>query len=636
MRAVLALFAIAACSHSDPAPTGGRPPLNGSSSLFPTYNDPLTALASFPARCGATGWCWSLPSPIGTPWDQAYASGSDLWVIANGGEALPNWILHWDGTSWAVAEQPDVGADYATNTPLGNNCVVSAGDASDLWFECDGGLVYEQQGALFTKRVELPFQAVLNGGDWLGPIWLAPDTDDVWVVAADELWHGNKSQPAAFTQVVSPGGEPTAIYGDAHDNFFVRTNNGLFRYDGTAFTQQAAPPLAWLGGFAMDDMWAGTDTSLVHYDGSAWNVVADMGTQSFRMGRGGTSTDVTFQSQDNNGLSTWHWDGATLTSTLQPAVEGGGVSGLEAYEGAQLLSGTNGAMWEQAPGSQLLEPILPQNPQLYNSVWADTDGSFWIAGVFTIFHVVDDVPIAQPLGESYNITSISGIHDAHGVQLLATGELGRVYMFDGSTWTTTILPGLNPTNQSLLTSWMNGALLLARDTGIVVGSGGLAWFWNKGQFTPIATNTTVSLQAAWSPDGNTVYVVGDGGTILQWSLAAPTAMTALTSPTTNGLISIAGAGGTIWLGGTGELWQGNFTTGFTNVAPQDDIFHSLFAVSATDVYAGGHVAVYHSTGSGFVDEQLPTSGSSVGYAIAISPLTHERIAATFNSLLRHP
>jgi hypothetical protein len=466
---------------------------------------------------------------------------------------------------------------------------------------------------------------------------VAPDTDDVWVVAADELWHGNKSSPGVFTQMVSPGGEPTGIYGDSHDNFFLRTDNGLFRYDGAKFAQESAPPVQWIDGFSMNDVWAGNSTSLMHYDGDAWGLVNDMGTETFRMGAGGTSSDITFLAQvPNQELSTWHWDGTTLTKTAQPAVESGAIGNLQAYRGAQVLPGNNGEMWEQQPGSQLLVPVLPQNPGLYNSVWPDTDGTFWIAGVSSIFHVVDDVPIAQPLGEAYNINSVSGIHDASGVQLLATGELGRAYTFDGSTWTTAILPGTNPTNQALMASWMNGACLLARDTGIVVGNDGLAFFWNQGQFTPIATNTTVNLQAAWSPDGNTVYVVGDGGAILQWSLAAPATMTALTSPTPNGLISIAGAGGTIWLGGTGELWQGNFTTGFTNVAPQDDIFHSLFAVSATDVYVGGHVSVYHSDGGAFTDELLPTSFSGVGFAVAVSPSTHERIAATFNALLRHP
>jgi hypothetical protein len=640
MRIVLGLAALAACSQQgmpsrmdEPGSGVGLAPISAT-----PYNDPLVALASFPPLCGATGWCWTNPAPMGNQWDQAYAAGNDLWVTGNGGAGIPNWVLHWDGTTWTEADQPVVEADYANTGPLGDRCLVSAGDTSDLWFECDTGLVYEQVGTSFTLRVALPVQAVEYGTDWLGPIWLAPDTDDVWVVAADELWHGNRSNPGTFTQVASPGGEPTNIYGDAHDDFVVHTDSGLFHYDGSAFATLTAPTLAWVDGFGMNDLWGASDTSLVHYDGNTWNVVNDMGTQSFRMGAGGTTSDVTFLSQPMNGqnMSTWHWDGTELTNTVQPAVVGGGVGALQAYRGTQLLPGNDGVMWEQPPGSQLLVPMLPGNPGMYNSIWPDSDGSFWIAGVFSIFHVIDDVPVAQPLGEAYNINSISGIHDAGGVQVLATGELGRAYTFDGSTWTTTVLPGTNPTNQALMASWMNGALLLARDTGIVVGDDGFAFFWNQGQFTPIATNTTVNLQAAWSPDGNTVYVVGDSGTILQWSLAQPTTMTALTSPTPNGLISIAGAGGTIWLGGTGELWQGNFTTGFTNVAPQDDIFKSLFAVSATDVYVGGDVAVYHSTGGAFLDEQLPATNGTTGYAVAVSPATNERLAAASNALLRHP
>src|ERR1700733_11426729 len=114
MRIAVGLFTVAACTQqSMPSRTGETGSSGGLAPISATpYNDPLVALASFPPLCGGTGWCWTNPAPMGNQWDQAYAAGNDLWVTGNGGGAMSNWILHWDGTPQRGAAQPVIHPEY--------------------------------------------------------------------------------------------------------------------------------------------------------------------------------------------------------------------------------------------------------------------------------------------------------------------------------------------------------------------------------------------------------------------------------------------------------------------------------------------------------------------------------------------
>jgi hypothetical protein len=197
--------------------------------------------------------------------------------------------------------------------------------------------------------------------------------------------------------------------------------------------------------------------------------------------------------------------------------------------------------------------------------------------------------------------------------------------FDGTAWTTA----------TIATGFLNGVWVAQPGRAIIVGAGGVAFRWDGTAYTPIATGVTSELFGVWGPDADHAFAVGAGGVILAWSSASPDVMTPVASPTTTELRQIAGAGGTVWLAGD-RLFQGDFAAGFADITPHNELFRSLFAISASEAYAGGQKTLYHVTGGQVVEDKLPLD-IGTGVAIAVSPATGEELAGTaLGALLVHP
>ena len=281
------------------------------------------------------------------------------------------------------------------------------------------------------------------------------------------------------------------------------------------------------------------------------------------------------------------------------------------------------------PTNPLLVPALHATSQGYNQIWPDIDGTFWVAGIGAVFHVDEhDQVNYESTGMTLNMSSISGARMQDLVEIIAVGQNGTIKRFDGASWTST----------SVASAWLDGVWVARPGLALAVGANGTAFRWDGTTFTPIATGVTTELYGVWGPDPDHAYAVGAGGVILAWSSATPDVMTPVASPTTTELRAITGAGGKVWLAGD-RLWQGDFTNGFTDVSPASGccsyLFRSLFAVSATDVYAGSQKVAYHSSGGAFADIGL---GLDVGTGVAIAvSATGKALAGTaLGALLEHP
>src|SRR5262249_36119253 len=85
---------------------------------------------------------------------------------------------------------------------------------------------------------------------------------------------------------------------------------------------------------------------------------------------------------------------------------------------------------------------------------------------------------------------------------------------------------------------------------LLVSSDGRALHFKDGELAPIATGTTNALNGIWAPDPDHAYIVGAGGTVLEWRRSNPTVMTpdpTFPAGTTDDLIWIDGAAGVAWV-----------------------------------------------------------------------------------------
>jgi hypothetical protein len=84
---------------------------------------------------------------------------------------------------------------------------------------------------------------------------------------------------------------------------------------------------------------------------------------------------------------------------------------------------------------------------------------------------------------------------------------------------------------------------------MVVGGQGVAFHYQAGALTPIASGTTNDLRGIWGPDADHLTIVGTAGTVLTWDRNSPTvfAPDATFPTTTDDLQHVAHAGKTTWI-----------------------------------------------------------------------------------------
>jgi hypothetical protein len=625
--AVVALLATGCGGPSRARPPNDAPPQGDAApdAAPSTTPDPIAALAQMPPVCSSSGWCWLEPKPIGTRWTGSFASSSsNLWLTA-----APSYLFRWDGNTWSSLTPPDIPPEYL---PYFRNDVdiITGSSPTDMWFVmATGTLAYHYDGTAFTLLASIPPPAETDG--FLSGVWEAPDTDDRWLCADHELFHTHGNTP--FTQLAEPAADPgcNSIWGVAHDDFWITESGVPYHYDGQTFTLSQSPPIGGLAGTAANDIWAIGINQIVHYDGTSWTAVQPTDANALVTIAGGLAPhDVWFLANRTAPHSyTLHWDGTAFTRYDQPLVEQPTSSQSTYLDSRLLVPAESGAFYEMQPTNPLLVPALHATSQGYNQIWPDIDGTFWVAGIGAVFHVDEhDQVNYESTGMTLNMSSISGARMQDLVEIIAVGQNGTIKRFDGASWTST----------SVASAWLDGVWVARPGLALAVGANGTAFRWDGTTFTPIATGVTTELYGVWGPDPDHAYAVGAGGVILAWSSATPDVMTPVASPTTTELRAITGAGGKVWLAGD-RLWQGDFTNGFTDVSPASGccsyLFRSLFAVSATDVYAGSQKVAYHSSGGAFADIGL---GLDVGTGVAIAvSATGKALAGTaLGALLEHP
>ena len=108
------------------------------------------------------------------------------------------------------------------------------------------------------------------------------------------------------------------------------------------------------------------------------------------------------------------------------------------------------------------------------------------------------------VGANLPIHSVWGISDSN---LVAVGEKGGIYRFDGQTWEKDINVSTN-INLNMVYGHSDSNITVVGDSGLILYLDGYEW-------VKATSNVNITLHSIWGDSFNNYYIVGDSGTILK-------------------------------------------------------------------------------------------------------------------------
>ena len=281
-------------------------------SLWLPQSGPAAAPVSFRAQQNlpSTARCWHrVPSPNGTDTNNNYLEGvdgvssNDLWAVGLDQGVFPNegLIEHYDGSSWTVSAQINIGAG---GTAL---YAVHAVSSNDVW-----------SVGYFNRTLPLVEH-------WDGTGWFISETPVPGVAQS-------------LVGVAAASSTDVWAVGDYNPTSNGPTQTLAFHWNGTGWTQVQTPSpgsfanqLNAIDVVSSNDVWAvgvysnsnGTVATLTeHWDGTTWSVVPSPAPSLPDLTAVTTiaSDDVWAVGSGPNGGFSIHWDGATWTTVAMPLV----------------------------------------------------------------------------------------------------------------------------------------------------------------------------------------------------------------------------------------------------------------------------------------------------------------------------
>lgn len=416
--------------------------------------------------CEGEHWCWYNPTPVGNGWLAAASAGQqDIWIAGTGNG------LRFDGRAWSVFQ-----------SPLLRTTGIWAASPGDIWMV----------GSLPPRQA--PRNGIAHGDGQTFQI--AYDTDEssffqaVWGSGPTDVWAvGLGGNVAHFdgqrwtkqniaTNTFTVGG--TTIDGSGPDDVWVGDTQGVYRFDGTTWTQ--VPEFAFQLVFAVavqarNDVWVSATTggtnTLYHYDGTSWTATHS------RSNDAGLIIDIDARASDDawavgtrsaedvqNGLAgvLLHWDGTSWTAAPEPPV---GVRAVLSRPNSHIAVGDAGQVFQLSTGpAATVRALNPSPVQSLQGIWGTSPSDMWAVGN----------------------TGIALHHDGTAIREERTGVQSRLLDVWGSG------PG---------DVWAVGeqGVVLRRTVPM---AGPSVW-------RPVASGTTATLRAVFTAARDDVWIGGDGG-----------------------------------------------------------------------------------------------------------------------------
>ena len=359
----------------------------------------------------------------------------------------------------------------------------------------------------------------LTGNPNYNVLAVAPD-GTAFVTRSDsvlEVWKGESE-----TKFTAPCGcFLGAVFATSATDVFITASPGIVHFDGTNFTDSFTSPdgefFSGFSGVTNDVFASGQASTYAHWDGSTWTELpgspgeAVLGDTPFLtpVQYNGPS-DVTWWNASNSS-GFLHWDGTTLSFTVVDNLQDNGLppfnDGL-VVDGKLWLVGGDGAVYTSTD----LKTIVGVQKPVWRSLtglWAADENDVYFANGQEVEHwdgvklratQLDLGPIFGDIGNIVGLRT-AGVDELYlsAQEALADGTArGSVFVFDGTTWTKTVL-GDGPIFGAPELFQIQP---LGPGEALGVGLGGIIYHYQHGTWQQITTapDITEDLDWVWASD----------------------------------------------------------------------------------------------------------------------------------------
>ncbi|THB79738.1 MAG: hypothetical protein D3926_10100 [Desulfobacteraceae bacterium] len=479
-------------------------------------------------------WTWELPKPQGNTINSIWAhSASDIFAVGDVGTILhisasgavlmkspttsdlhdvfgfsasdvfavgdDGVILHYDGSSWQQMTSPSP-VELFTVWGTGNSKVFAAGRYGTI-------LLYNG-----STWVEMTAPSTMSH---IKALW-GTGLNNIWAVGTNGLafyfngfgWQDRTVQAGFGSTMSGLWATPGAV-------FFAVGSNRIYRYTEGSWIQETDPgiPLA-----SFTDIW-GTSTTEVYVtgysgvvcrlDGSGWSEMTTGSTQSLYAVGGISGNDIYIAGsfgelmQKNNTAWTRRTQGDQYSIH---AVWGSSNRDIWAVSGnGVILHSTGNGNWDvnETLPSTFLSDVWGLGPAMIWAVgWGLSGASVYqyTGSGWSSDHPanVSDVQLKGVWASSANNVYAAGYHYAGG----SSPKTARIYRKTASGWSLV---------KSVPDRMYFGLWGFAANDIYAVGSSGLVSHYNGSSWTDTTIANAGYLYAAWGPDPDNIWVVGNSG-----------------------------------------------------------------------------------------------------------------------------
>lgn len=478
---------------------------------------------------------WSIV-PLGTTGAHRFwGSGpSDVFSIYN------NTIRHFDGTAWSAMTIPGTG-NLNDIWGTGPNDVFAVGA---------GGRILHYNGTVWTAMTSGTTSSIVAISG------LSSTT--VYALAGNTLFSYNGS--AWTSSSIGAPGTTTDIWATP-GALFVTGHNGVVmrRLDGQAWTSMlpyAPSDFQSVWGVDLNNVVVAGYGKLLHFNGAAWTQLSS-DTDQYVNSVGGSGAYL-FAAGSAQVLRYHAGDIRKVPSTVTTHTGVAVVSSVEAYATAHLIGNDKGKIvrWN---GSAWVDEYTVA-PEL-DAIWAGGNEAFAVGTSGTVLHRVgtwsdvtavtaqnlravwgrspgevyavgENQTIIRRVGTAWSVVStgsggaFNAVTGAGASGVVVVGDAGAVRMYDGTTWTPSVIPG-TPT---LVGVWASSASNI-----YAIGTSAI-YHYNGSSWTQVYTSSE-TLLGGWGSSVTDIFAVGDRGHVLHFDGTA-------WNPVRSGALqSLAAAGG---------------------------------------------------------------------------------------------
>ncbi|MBI9112947.1 hypothetical protein [Maridesulfovibrio ferrireducens] len=450
----------------------------------------LLFLLSFPLYASSAEWRTEYPHPWGVP------NFVDIWVSDTDtvyAASATGMIFSNAGGKWTQMPVPE---------SVGLKSIWGFSD-NDIYAVAAYATLLHYDGTKWEKT------QINDSTDWLIDIW-GSDPDNLYITAGDAYDNGkiyHRTKYGWECVYSSRSTDLSSLWGTSPNNIYAvgreRRGGIALHYDGYSWNKIYASPLesfAKVWGLDSKNVYiGGTSGSLLHFNGETWRNIfygkSDPGHCFVKEITGSSPNDITIVRY----ASVWHYNGLSWQEYRNSPTP---YSCLSTLSTGELIAGGYYSIIAKGQWNNW-KTVLSGTLQGFDSVWGSSSDDVYITSDGGKIRHYDGKGWSTPEdAPQYNITSVWG-NSATDVYF---SEWSGVSHFNGETWAR-IKIGKDLALRAIKTHPSGSAW--------VCGDNGKLFTLKDGMWSEIITAVNNDLFAIWPVDKDTVFVVGDHGTILK-------------------------------------------------------------------------------------------------------------------------